>query len=523
VEIGRHHTGLNPLFTAAGAILLAAAVLWISFRLYTGICLEDALITFRYARNLSAGAGFVFNPGERVLGTTTPLLTLLLGAMGAIFGTDRIPLICNILMMAAAAGAAWLTWDTWRRCALPALPGLFLLAALCSHPDIVWTICGGMETPLVLLLMAASLHALSRRAYSAAGLASGLLVLARIDGVAWALGVFLIILWEDRVGFARALRIATLAAAPWTLFAWWYFGSPIPHSIIAKQIIGNPYHLLSARDFAAFLQWTGPFVAASAPGFFWAGLIFFLAGLRACLRRESPRLLRLVACYPIAFLSFLYLGRSPLYFDWYLAPVAWAALLAGVLGVVDLAHSMEARLAPRPGAARLGRAAIAILLVGWFALSGRQLWLSAQLQRDYQANEEGTRRAIGEWLAANTPRDCLVAMEAIGYQGYYSGRQVIDLGGLVSPDVVAAQRESWSNGEAFHRIVSQRRPDFLVLRSFEVDQNLHFHGGPLFATVERIAWFAGQYKEVKRFEAPLPDLWGPTAYLTIYGRRAESR
>jgi len=380
-----------------------------------------------------------------------------------------------------------------------------------------------METPLVLLLMAASLHALSRRACSAAGLACGLLVLARIDGVAWALGVFLIILWEDRAGFARALRIASLVAAPWTLFAWWYFGSPIPHSVIAKQVIGNPFHLLSSRDFAAFLKWTGPFVAASAPGLFWAGLIFFLAGLRACLRREAPRLLRLVACYPIAFLFLLYLGRSPLYFNWYLAPVVWAALVVGVLGGADLARSIGAWLAPRPGAARLGRAAIALLLVSWFALSGRQLWLSARFHRDYQTNEEGTRRAIGEWLAANTPRDCLVAMEAIGYQGYYSGRRVLDLGGLVSPDVVEARRESWSNGEAFHRVISQRGPDFLVLRSFEVDQNLHFHGGPLFTTDERIAWFAGQYKEVKRFEAPHPDLWGPTAYLTIYGRRSESR
>jgi hypothetical protein len=40
--------------------------------------IDDSYITYRYARNLLAGEGFVFNPGERVLGTTTPLYTSLM-------------------------------------------------------------------------------------------------------------------------------------------------------------------------------------------------------------------------------------------------------------------------------------------------------------------------------------------------------------------------------------------------------------------------------------------------------------
>src|SRR5437867_1649073 len=34
---------------------------------------EDAYITYRFARNLALGLGPVFNPGERVMGFTTPL------------------------------------------------------------------------------------------------------------------------------------------------------------------------------------------------------------------------------------------------------------------------------------------------------------------------------------------------------------------------------------------------------------------------------------------------------------------
>ena len=33
---------------------------------------DDAFITFRYAKNLVLGEGFVYNSGDAVLGTTTP-------------------------------------------------------------------------------------------------------------------------------------------------------------------------------------------------------------------------------------------------------------------------------------------------------------------------------------------------------------------------------------------------------------------------------------------------------------------
>src|SRR3990170_6336850 len=68
------------------AVLVALIViLALAARLIPGPrTIDDAYITFRYARNLLAGNGFVFNPGERVLGTTTPLYTLLLAALAGL-------------------------------------------------------------------------------------------------------------------------------------------------------------------------------------------------------------------------------------------------------------------------------------------------------------------------------------------------------------------------------------------------------------------------------------------------------
>ena len=44
---------------------------------------DDTYIKYRYAANIATGHGFVYNIGERVLGTTLPLFTLLLAAMGS--------------------------------------------------------------------------------------------------------------------------------------------------------------------------------------------------------------------------------------------------------------------------------------------------------------------------------------------------------------------------------------------------------------------------------------------------------
>jgi 4-amino-4-deoxy-L-arabinose transferase-like glycosyltransferase len=52
---------------------------------------DDAYITLRYARNRAHGQGFVYNPGERVLGTTTPLYTLLLVPGVSLFGSEGLP------------------------------------------------------------------------------------------------------------------------------------------------------------------------------------------------------------------------------------------------------------------------------------------------------------------------------------------------------------------------------------------------------------------------------------------------
>jgi 4-amino-4-deoxy-L-arabinose transferase-like glycosyltransferase len=95
--IKKNHPPRIDLMVLLAALILAAWVTWaVGPKTY-----DDAYITFRYARNLALGHGFVYNPGDNILGTTTPLLTLLLALLGRIFSVDAIPAIGQAISGAA--------------------------------------------------------------------------------------------------------------------------------------------------------------------------------------------------------------------------------------------------------------------------------------------------------------------------------------------------------------------------------------------------------------------------------------
>src|SRR5207245_1217429 len=78
----------------------------------------DAWISFRYARNLLAGHGLVFNPGDAVEGYSN-LLWVLLSATGMAAGLDPL-LWARILGFLSAAATALLLPGVARRLAATA-------------------------------------------------------------------------------------------------------------------------------------------------------------------------------------------------------------------------------------------------------------------------------------------------------------------------------------------------------------------------------------------------------------------
>ncbi len=96
------------------ALVYVLAVATLIFVHFSDYGYDDPYITYRYASNLISGEGFVYNLGERTLSTTTPLFTLLLAAVGALW--RDIPVVANLVGALSIAAGALFLWDlahTW--------------------------------------------------------------------------------------------------------------------------------------------------------------------------------------------------------------------------------------------------------------------------------------------------------------------------------------------------------------------------------------------------------------------------
>src|SRR5688572_26967624 len=154
---------------------------------------DDAYISYRYARNLAAGSGLTFNPGERVEGYSNLLYVLVLAPV-FLFARDAAVLPIAVALNCLCAMAALVLFHrrlearhgaraaAWGALVFTAWPALWLWNA------------SGMETSLVLLLQVALWAEVTRDDAAARTrplvVVLVLLLLARADGfVSAGLGV----------------------------------------------------------------------------------------------------------------------------------------------------------------------------------------------------------------------------------------------------------------------------------------------------------------------------------------------
>ena len=497
------------------AALVFGAVLWALIAIHTRFTLEDAYITFRYSANIISGKGFVFNPGEHVLGTTTPLQTLLLALFSYPFGPRAVPDVAAVLMPIFGLCAGLALYYVLVRRGIPMPAAALGMALLYADTAMIRTGIGGTETPLALLLMASSLWALVNERPVAAGVFCGLLAMCRIDGLIWAALIFGATLLKSR----RAVMVQGMAFAltilPWIIFAALYFGSPVPNSMLAKGVVrpGMAHALSDPERIMRYLQW---FICGTGVKWGpWIPLWVLTLAIGAWhVLRKGTRDLAVIVVYPWVYAALMYFGRAPRY-EWYLLPITFVTLPVAAIGLYEIYKAAMGRLRLNPRTVSYaGAILIIVLMVGYFSCVPLMLH---RLKRA-QENEDQFRRQVGLWLRDHARPTASVAMEAIGYQGFFSERRIIDMAGLVTPRAIEFKRRTQHNGQIFDWALRDFKPDYIVLRSFEVDTNRHFNGGPLFLTSEKERQFHAMYREAVRFEAPYPDSAPLVRHLTVYER-----
>ncbi len=417
--------------------------------------LDDAWIHQTYARNLAQTGQLAYLPGQPSAGSTSPVWSFLL-SVGYLLGIDY-RLWAYLLGGLALAGTAWLTFRLFQRLSPSRATAALLTGLLCATEwHLVWAAVSGMETMLFTTLSLALLeyyfsHMAEATDLSAAGpaslrqersvvraigigLLSGLLTLTRPEGLGLAgLVIGVIAIWPIPRG-RRAIRSRLLATgaslvafglilAPYMAFNLKTAGSVFPNTFYAKQ-----------AEYQALLQ------TLPVPARFWRVLSPTLVGAQALLLpgfcyaiyrliRQRRWLAFLPLLWWLAFLS-IYALRLPVAYQHgrYAMPTIPLLILYGAWGT---AHLLRPRSA-HPGLRVLSRAApLAIALLALLFL-GR----GALAYFDDVGFIEGEMVATAYWLNEHTDLSDLIAVHDIGAVGYLTDRPLLDLAGLITPEVI---------------------------------------------------------------------------------------
>jgi hypothetical protein len=211
-RFGAWRTGL-PLLALAFALL--QQLIFVSIP-------DSAFVTFRYAENIAAGHGAVFNIGERVEGYSNFVWLVLITLPKAMFGVDIV------------TGAVVLSVLCVLGCVLLAYRFGPLAAVLTAAASgLAAYQCAGTETPLFVLLALAVVYALMTRHPVAAGVLAALATMTRPDGLALATAAGLWLLfgairhrsnWWAPAGYLLGWLVF---AGPWLAWRATYYSQPI--------------------------------------------------------------------------------------------------------------------------------------------------------------------------------------------------------------------------------------------------------------------------------------------------------
>lgn len=415
--------------------------------------LDDSWIHQTYGRNLAQLGEWAFIPGVPSAASTSALYTAVL-SLGYRLGMEPRLWAHGIGVLALA-----LTGLVGARMAEQVLPrrgeaslrlSLATGLALVLAWHLVWAAVSGMETmifclfTLVLIWLAwremeprpQTTRALALRGAIFGG-AAALATLTRPEGVLLAglVGLALLVArpnmtWRGLIVWGgAALIVFVLMLAPYLIMNLRLTGGLLPNTAAAKR--GESAGHLAQPFLWRLVNVTTP-LTAGVQLLLVPGMLAFLATLE---RNRKAALLVLPLVWSAA-LIVLYAVTLPLEFQHgrYVIPVLPSAITVGVIGTAWLLRRARGSMIGRVLTRGLAATAAVILLICAFVLG-----LQAYVQDVRVIDQEMVATAL--WIRDHLPPEDLLVTHDIGAVGYFASRPILDIAGLVSPEVVPLMQD----------------------------------------------------------------------------------
>jgi len=436
-------------------ILTAVASALTTLFFARNLWLDDAFISFRYAKNLYEGAGLVYNAGERVEGYTNFLWTII-AFVGLKFGFEAIT-FSQIVSVMSQILTIWVVYLLGQSPDQPRYRAFIAPVFLAFHGSFLAYPMTGMETSFFTMLVALGVLLLFRESYTSRtgtlAVAGVLLAIAltRFDGL-----IMVGILLGYKVIFERKLKklwpVISIFALGIVLYNLWrisYYPTLLPNTFHAK--VG-----FSVVQLAKGGLYFGRFILDNGPHFLLLTVLPFAFG-------KPGEKQKFFAWVIVAHLSYILLVGGdwmPFYrFIMPVMPLLFLLMQDGLWRLFELAK-------PTKWAPKLAGTAILILLFLWnfFPLYENKRFLaegvSGHLFHPREAKE------IGAHLNDALPRDYLVANEWAGITPYYMQQPILDLFGLTDKEITDKEFPRTTNGRFITAdYLIERDPEIVVLLS----------------------------------------------------------
>lgn len=435
----------------AGMIIAVVLLLIMQIPL-SDYVVDDAFIHLTFARNIAGGHGFAFNPDVPTYGITAPLWTLLLALLSTVFTPGQIMVKTLSILFGV------LTIPAFRRLAstigLPNRTAIIITFAWAVNVWLVRWTASGMEATLALLLLILAFDAQLEDRYIS-GLWLGLAILCRPEAA-----VLIVIFSLDRwwnYDFIRALKLTGITIAtiiPWHLYALITFGTLLPNPARVKagfSLTSFP-DLLYGLKRACFIIGGAHFIELLIIlGFI---ILFILHRLK--LNSREIRVSSLFIIW-LSFSAIIYLVQGVFVTSRY--------LLVGLPPVILLAFMLlESEGNQFRSMYRIkGR----FILVS--AMIVLQLFLTWKVTLPHVESFKPTiasLKKIAKILNDETPSESSVAVGDVGIIGFYGGRYLIDLEGLVTHEMIPFRvGRTLDDLVLSGRYLKMRKADYLLDKS----------------------------------------------------------
>lgn len=440
-------------FIILGACALSLGIyLVISKSTYKlGFPLDDAWIHQTFARNLVTYREWSFIPGQSTSGSTAPLWTVMV-AIGYLFNANPYfwtYLLGGIFLLTLSLGSELIarnqikeykTWFPWI--------GVFMATEM----HFVWASGSGMETLalasafvlIVLLLLNEQIN------WILVGGIIGISIWIRPEGITW-LGPVIMILIIQKNTVKRKLIDLGKFFLPFLVLtgSYLYFnfelsGTLFPNTFYAKQVeyaiqLNQPFIL---RFFSLF---SVPFVSGAF--LLIPGVIYFTYEIA---KTKNWKWFFILVWYTGYIAIYALLLPVTYQYGRYIMPAMGIIFITGLLGTIRILNLSAVKPIFRILKQALFISIIALAL-GFFIIGGKAYANNVRLIESEMVES-------AKWIDQNTPITATIAAHDIGALGYFGNRKIIDLAGLITPEIIPIIR---NEGELSLKL-DQLNADYLM-------------------------------------------------------------